>query len=497
MHAFCWESMCSIHPAAPCQAVHLLDLQKGDMQWLLAILGRNAEEENMNLKNTVFWFQLFWHPMHDVQLFSEQGSLLSYQICALRYWLGNFLWQTGCWTRPGPYHVGCHAGRLRHWSFLLNTCNVDGLLHVLTWVYGCQSFTVNVGKADSARHVVSMGQLFSRLRTPSGGHFLAVLDPRIMHVSVCACGCGFVIFIFCAIWHLGTSDLLSNMKSWTCQSNWSRNLHKLIYKFNMTLPVEMVSVDLPVKWKNQHVMMPWPVLPFSSWLKCIFKRTKGQPVLAGYTLDQEDSWKTMFQNFWDKFRRARGEYHPVFEDHAQRLEVCLPIFIHGDEGRGKLRRAVLATSVQPVLVSEGHAGHTFNSRFLHSIMPGEHYEGDSTVQILQETLVEDLQNLYTHGCDALGFQFEQCFPVAIFGKHACMLSFCGSCLFVKYVTCQVTTEDGRNLRIFVVLVGTKGDWVYLRALVVCACMCWAHDMHEWQELQFADMWCLHEAKPIL
>ena len=73
------------------------------------------------------------------------------------------------------------------------------------------------------------------------------------------------------------------MKSWTCQSNWSRNLHKLIYKFNMTLPVDMVSIDLPVKWRNQHVMMPWPVLPFSSWLTCIFNRTGGQPVLAGYT----------------------------------------------------------------------------------------------------------------------------------------------------------------------------------------------------------------------
>ena len=190
----------------------------------------------------------------------------------------------------------------------------------------------------------------------------------------------------------------------------------------MTLPVDMVSIDLPVKWRNQHVMMPWPVLPFSSWLTCIFKRTGGQPVLAGYTLGQEVEWKTMFQNFWDKFRSAMGEYHPVFEDHAERLEVCLPIFIHGDEGRGKLRRAVLATSVQPVLVSEGHAGHTFNSRFLHSVMPGEHYEGDSTVQILQEALVEDLQGLYTHGCEALGFQFEPRFPVTIFGKHvhACM-----------------------------------------------------------------------------
>ena len=155
-------------------------------------------------------------------------------------------------------------------------------------------------------------------------------------------------------------------------------------------------------------------------------------MLAGYTLGQEVEWKTMFQNFWDKFRSAMGEYHPVFEDHAERLEVCLPIFIHGDEGRGKLRRAVLATSVQPVLVSEGHAGHRFNSRFLHSVMPGEHYEGDSTVQILQEALVEDLQGLYTHGCEALGFQFEPRFPVTIFGKHvhacmhACMHSLCGS-----------------------------------------------------------------------
>ena len=51
----------------------------------MAMLERNPEEENMNFKNTVFWFQLFWHTTHDVQLFSEQGSLLSSQICALRY----------------------------------------------------------------------------------------------------------------------------------------------------------------------------------------------------------------------------------------------------------------------------------------------------------------------------------------------------------------------------------------------------------------------------
>ena len=193
------------------------------------------------------------------------------------------------------------------------------------------------------------------------------------------------------------------MGSWSHKSNWSRNLHKLIHKFNMTLPVEMTSLDLPVRWQNRHIMMPWPCLPFSSWLQTIFQKTSGQPVLARHTLSQRQKWQGMFYDFWMKFKAARGERHQVFEDHGHRLQCCLPIFVHGDEGRGKLRRAVMATSVQPVLVAKGHAGHSFNSRFLHSIMPGELYEGDTTLQLLQEAL-EDLQNLYTHGIEAFRFQ---------------------------------------------------------------------------------------------
>ena len=193
------------------------------------------------------------------------------------------------------------------------------------------------------------------------------------------------------------------MGSWSRKSNWSRNLHKLIYKFNMTLPVESVTLDLPVRWQNQHIMMPWPCLPLSAWLKTIFEKTLGQPFLAGHKLADKVKWKHMFQTFWTRFRKSSGGHHKVFQDHADRLQFCVPIFIHGDEGRGKLRRAVMATSVQPVLVAGGHAGHSFNSRFLHSIMPGELYEGDSTLNILQDALVEDLQYLYTHGCTVLWF----------------------------------------------------------------------------------------------
>lgn len=94
-----------------------------------------------------------------------------------------------------------------------------------------------------------------------------------MHIHACC--------VFKSHACLGTSDLLSTMNKWSSQSNWSRNLHKLIYKFNMTLPVKMESLDLPVRWRNKHVMMPWPCLPFSSWVSCVFDKTCGQPLLAG------------------------------------------------------------------------------------------------------------------------------------------------------------------------------------------------------------------------
>ena len=256
-------------------------------------------------------------------------------------------------------------------------------------------------QADSARHVVSMGQLFSRLRKPTGGLLLQLAMHGFVFVVFCFTLIYYIICVGDVITSPGCSDLLTKMKSWSKRTNWSRNLHRLIFRFNMTLPVDMVSLDLPVRWRNQHVMMPWPVLPLSSWVKMIFKKTEGQPMLAGYRLAEETKWQDMFRDFWNKFRSARNGKHQVYEDHSHRLQYCIPMFLHGDEGRGKLRRAVMATSLQPVLLAGGHVGHSFNSRFLHSIMPGELYEGDMTLDILQDALVEDLQNLYKNGCEVL------------------------------------------------------------------------------------------------
>ena len=36
---------------------------------------------------------------------------------------------------------------------------------------------------------------------------------------------------------------------------------------------------------------------------------------------------------------------------------------------------------------------------------------------------------------------------------------------------QVSTEHGAKMTLYPVLIGTKGDWVYLRDLAVHACLC--------------------------
>ena len=217
-----------------------------------------------------------------------------------------------------------------------------------------------------------MGQLFSNLQMPGGG---GTLSSHLYIILACMWASFMSAFhmhacmraYFTTPW--GKSKVLSAMGTWTSPSNWARNLHSLIYRFNLTLPVQFEHVDLPVRWRNQHVMLPWPTLPFSSWVKTVFTKSYGQPLLGGHKLEETHKWTMMFSEFWERFKNARGTSHDVFRRHADRLQFCCPIAIHGDEGRGKLKRAVMATSVQPLVVPNGHAGHSFNTRYLHSIMP--------------------------------------------------------------------------------------------------------------------------------
>ncbi len=308
-----------------------------------------------------------------------------------------------------------------------------------------------MAEADCARNVVSMGQIFCNFKAPHGGFSLRHFDDFVKLLENLP-GCHTHMHL---LW--GYSNVLTQMGSWRNPAHWSRNLHRLIYKFGLTLMVEMTMLEVPVLCHNQEVLLPWPILKFSSWLKLIFKRMEGQPVLAGHKLANVDAWQSMFREFWRKYQEAFSG-HKVFEQkNKSKLARCLPVLLHGDEGRGKLKRAVMATSVQPLLKARRKKthGHSFLSRFLYGILPGEKYCSGlgGSFETMQDALVEDLKDLYENGIQAMC-----CYLHACMYTHSCMQkNISHACA----VTQQVTLPDGSSEILYVVLCGVKGDWPYL------------------------------------
>lgn len=75
---------------------------------------------------------------------------------------------------------------------------------------------------------------------------------------------------------------------------------------------------------------------------------------------------------------------------------------HGDEGRGKIKRAIMIESFAPVLAPRNHS---FCSRLLHSIVPGECYANDDTLSRLHDAMAIDLKALFWDGFEAGSTQY--------------------------------------------------------------------------------------------
>ena len=227
----------------------------------------------------------------------------------------------------------------------------------------------------------------------------------------------------------GHPALFNKIASWTSPHNWARNLHRLIQSWGLTLMVVPTTVMTPCKFRSSVTMTPWPVLMLSSWLRLIFDRTNGEMLCNGLPLGLE--WKHELLAFWNLYQTVKPD-HEVYKQPQDRLGWTLPFLYHGDEGRGKLRRAVLICSYQPVLQSRGHS---FKSRLLTSIFPGERYacvDEEETLEALHGAVSEDLKDLFQNGikvgvclcvcvctilhnecpCDAMCVDLDACFLVA-------------------------------------------------------------------------------------
>ena len=202
------------------------------------------------------------------------------------------------------------------------------------------------------------------------------------------------------------------------RTNSSRDLKQVCTKFGVTVKIPVSHVRLPISGKMSYMHA---VLRPSSWFKVMLNHDKySKLLLAGSKANQSNRWQQAFTDFWQKYA-SFDSGHPVFWDHAEWLDRCVPIKIHGDEGRGTGRSNVMVVSFQPVLVQYNVSKSSYWTRFLYSLVSSKIYREDATVDQLFEHLARDLRSLYFTG--------------------------------VKIESLGVT--------VYPVVIGNKGDWPYL------------------------------------
>ena len=193
----------------------------------------------------------------------------------------------------------------------------------------------------------------------------------------------------------GVSAIAASSKEKSCpivsklgKSNRERDAHVLFNKLGLAMNVTISMTPL-LKTK-------WPVIKPRRWLEqCAGSLGK----LSGGVEDIEHI-EILLSEFWLRYA-DHFPNHEVFQcsDSERSLARTFPMFIHGDEGRGKKRSAVMILNIQPVLgngintckPSSAHEfvqddptqlnfkGNSCITRFLYTVMPRAEYAANPGV----------------------------------------------------------------------------------------------------------------------
>ena len=131
-------------------------------------------------------------------------------------------------------------------------------------------------------------------------------------------------------------------------------MHRFIHVKNKTLPLTITMVDTPLRARafarrRKIVTEPWPCLRFTDWMKLTFGEPQynGFFFLAGHSLDRMSVAEGILERFWDRYKFVDPVVMP------KDPKRTLPVYIHGDEGRGSVKRPIMIISVQPAISAKG------------------------------------------------------------------------------------------------------------------------------------------------
>ena len=214
--------------------------------------------------------------------------------------------------------------------------------------------------AQGASHMASLVCRIGEGRSCSA----ASMCPRYLH-GLQASTCTWAV----ASGHpsLGDLNILGKIaQAGQSKSNACRNLHRLIHREGMTVPVRISTVRVPVRKRRptvQKLMVWYPIIYPSSWIEFLLKK-HSYLLLGGWDLKtQAGEWQQLLNDFWIKYK-AYNPSHVMNEAEAPPGHVTIPIYLHGDEGRGKYKLPIMVEAFQACISYKGtsyknSSGHPF------------------------------------------------------------------------------------------------------------------------------------------
>ena len=116
----------------------------------------------------------------------------------------------------------------------------------------------------------------------------------------------------------------------------------------LNIPIEVCEVHVRLRKPIRALKVWWPLIRMDHWAQFLV-REKPQLLLGGKCV--QDNWRKTFTDFWNKYKQIHSD-HPIFSETFD-LGECVPYYIHGDEGRGQLRRPYLVISWQCLISHHG------------------------------------------------------------------------------------------------------------------------------------------------
>ena len=168
----------------------------------------------------------------------------------------------------------------------------------------------------------------------------------------------------------GELDLLYKLSATgRSSSNTCRNLHRLIHREGHTLPVEISFVDTPVRKRRPFVKkenVHYPVIFPSTWIEFLLKN-QSYLLLGGHNLEDQRTWQEMLSQFWVMHIESNPT-HVMSGPDAPPAKLTIPLYVHGDEGRGKYKLPIMVEGIQPCISFKGPDYKNSSGSFDHVIL---------------------------------------------------------------------------------------------------------------------------------